>query len=252
MSEYWTVGEFARRAGVTVRTVQFYDQQKLLAPSAKGPQNRRLYSKEDERELQRILVLKFLGNSLSDIRKVLAHKLEGGELTELIDRQVELLGRDLVRLMHRMATLRALRNQVGDGESPDWEGIAGLIDESGANPSVLRHSMHEDAPLQAGAERAEIARWQDLIVAALGLMAAGVSPDDPWAREVALRYTRLCDQLGSHLPSEFIPLDGSSATADRESLDELRHSIDEYLILAGAEVPTLPPDLPRNPATVGA
>ena len=98
MSEYWTVGEFARRAGVTVRTVQFYDQQKLLAPSAKGPQNRRLYSKEDERELQRILVLKFLGNSLSDIRKVLAHKLEGGELTELIDRQVELLGRDLVRL----------------------------------------------------------------------------------------------------------------------------------------------------------
>ena len=83
-------------------------------------------------------------------------------------------------------------------------------------------------------------------------MAAGVSPDDPWAREVALRYTRLCDQLGSHLPSEFTPLDGSSATADRESLDELRHSIDEYLILAGAEVPTLPPDLPRNPATVGA
>lgn len=252
MSEYWTVGEFARRAGVTVRTVQFYDQQKLLAPSAKGPQNRRLYSKEDERELQRILVLKFLGNSLSDIRKVLAHKLEGGELTELIDRQVELLGRDLVRLMHRMAALRALRKQVGDGESPDWEGIAGLIDESGANPPVLRHSMHEDAPLQAGAERAEIARWQDLIVAALGLMAAGVSPDDPWAREAALRYTRLCDQLGSHLPSEFIPLDGSSATADRESLDELRHSIDEYLILAGAEVPTLPPDLPRNPATVGA
>ena len=60
MSEYWTVGEFARRAGVTVRTVQFYDQQKLLAPSAKGPQNRRLYSEEDERELQRILVLKFL------------------------------------------------------------------------------------------------------------------------------------------------------------------------------------------------
>ena len=58
--------------------------------------------------------------------------------------------------MHRMATLRALRKQVGDGESPDWEGIAGLIDESGANPSVLRHSMHEDAPLQAGAERAEI------------------------------------------------------------------------------------------------
>ena len=76
MAQY-TTGEIAKLCGVSVRTVQFYDQQKLLAPSAKGPQNRRLYSKEDERELQRILVLKFLGNSLSDIRKVLAHKLEG-------------------------------------------------------------------------------------------------------------------------------------------------------------------------------
>ena len=87
MSEYWTVGEFARRAGVTVRTIQYYDQQKLLKPSAKGPQNRRLYSREDERELQRILVLKFLGNSLSDIRSALAGGFDGPEVAELIDRQ---------------------------------------------------------------------------------------------------------------------------------------------------------------------
>ncbi len=207
MSEYWTVGEFARRAGVTVRTVQFYDQQKLLAPSAKGPQNRRLYSEEDERELQRILVLKFLGNSLSDIRKVLAHKLDGVELSELIDRQVELLGRDLVRLMHRMSALRALRAQVSDGESPDWAGIAGLIDEAGSNPSTLRHSMHEQDSRQPADGRDELAQWQDVIVTALGLMAAGVSPDDPWAHEIALRYVRLCDRLGQHRPSEFIPLD---------------------------------------------
>lgn len=242
MSEYWTVGEFARRAGVTVRTVQFYDQQKLLAPSAKGPQNRRLYSEEDERELQRILVLKFLGNSLSDIRKVLAHKLDGVELSELIDRQVELLGRDPVRLMHRMSALRALRAQVSDGESPDWAGIAGLIDEAGSNPSTLRHSMHEQDSRQPSDARDELAQWQDVIVTALGLMAAGVSPDDPWAHEIALRYVRLCDRLGQHRPSEFIPLDDSTTVPDRESLDELRRSVDEYLASAGAEALSLPED----------
>ena len=252
MSEYWTVGEFARRAGVTVRTVQFYDQQRLLAPSAKGPQNRRLYSEEDERELQRILVLKFLGNSLSDIRKVLAHKLDGGELSELIDRQVELLGRDLVRLMHRMSALRALRAQVGDGESPDWAGIAGLIDESGSNPPTLRHSMHEERSRRPGEEPGEAAQWRDVIVTALGLMAAGVSPDDPWAHEIALRYSCLCDRLGRHRPSEFIPFDDSAASPDRVSLDELRRSVDEYLASAGAELVGVPAERAGTPRALTA
>lgn len=42
--EYLTVGEFARRVGVTVRTIQYYDQKGLLSPSAKGPRNERLYT----------------------------------------------------------------------------------------------------------------------------------------------------------------------------------------------------------------
>ena len=103
-SEYWTVGEFARRCGVSIRTVQYYDQKQLLAPSAKGPQNRRLYSQENERELQRILVLKFLGNTLADIRDILDVTTEASEATRLerlIDEQAHEVGRNLTRLMNR-------------------------------------------------------------------------------------------------------------------------------------------------------
>lgn len=35
--EYLTVGQLAREVGTTVRTIQYYDQQGLLSPSAKGP-----------------------------------------------------------------------------------------------------------------------------------------------------------------------------------------------------------------------
>ena len=182
MTEYWTVGEFARRAGVTVRTIQYYDQKKLLEPSAKGPQNRRLYSEKDERELQRILVLKFLGNSLADIRAALAGDFEDKDMPGLIDRQAELLGRDLGRLMRRMATLRELREQVGAGEDPDWAEIAGSIDRLGAPESDLRHTLHGDDPhdlahLAAPAGAAGGSRltgWHEVIAEALGLMAAGV------------------------------------------------------------------------------
>ena len=57
-SEYLTVGELARRVGVTVRTIQYYDQQGLLSPSAKGPQNQRLYTDDNVQVLYRILTLK--------------------------------------------------------------------------------------------------------------------------------------------------------------------------------------------------
>ena len=35
-------GELAEKVGVTVRTIQYYDQENLLKPSAKGSRNQRL------------------------------------------------------------------------------------------------------------------------------------------------------------------------------------------------------------------
>ena len=65
---YLTIGELARRVGVTVRTIQYYDQQGLLSPSAKGPQNQRLYTDDNVKDLYRILTLKYLGLSLAQIK----------------------------------------------------------------------------------------------------------------------------------------------------------------------------------------
>ena len=66
---YMTVGELAARVGVTVRTIQYYDQRGLLHPTCKGEQNLRLYSAADEERLYRILTLKYLGLSLSQIQQ---------------------------------------------------------------------------------------------------------------------------------------------------------------------------------------
>lgn len=56
-----TVGELASRVGVTVRTIQYYDQRGLLHPTCKGEQNLRLYSSSDVDRLNRIITLKYLG-----------------------------------------------------------------------------------------------------------------------------------------------------------------------------------------------
>ena len=86
---YLTIGELARRVGVTVRTIQYYDQQGLLSPSAKGPQNQRLYTDDNVKDLYRILTLKYLGLSLAQIKSDAALYREPAALQELADEQMD-------------------------------------------------------------------------------------------------------------------------------------------------------------------
>lgn len=58
---YLTVGEVAKRMGITVRALQYYDKEGLLAPSAESEGGRRLYSSKDMIKLYQILSLKHLG-----------------------------------------------------------------------------------------------------------------------------------------------------------------------------------------------
>ena len=44
---YMTVGEVAKKMGVTVRTLQYYDREGLFSPSAISEGGRRLYTDKD-------------------------------------------------------------------------------------------------------------------------------------------------------------------------------------------------------------
>ena len=65
---FMTVGEVAKKMGVTVRTLQYYDKEGLLSPSAESDGGRRLYTDKDLVMLNQIISLKSLGFSLDDIK----------------------------------------------------------------------------------------------------------------------------------------------------------------------------------------
>lgn len=68
---YMTVGEVAKKIGTTVHTLQYYDKEGLLSPSAESDGGRRLYTDKDLVILHQILSLKSLGFSLDDIKQCL-------------------------------------------------------------------------------------------------------------------------------------------------------------------------------------
>ena len=57
-------------AQVTLRTIRYYDQHDILKPSLVTPSGARFYTDEDFAKLQQILLLKFLGFSLDEIREM--------------------------------------------------------------------------------------------------------------------------------------------------------------------------------------
>jgi MerR family transcriptional regulator, thiopeptide resistance regulator len=67
----WTVGETARLAKVSVRTLHHYDELGLLSPSARSDAGYRLYESTDLERLHQVLLFRELGFSLDDIRRIM-------------------------------------------------------------------------------------------------------------------------------------------------------------------------------------
>lgn len=71
IGQMWSVGELARLAGVTVRTLHHYDRVGLLPPSERTAAGYRAYTEADLLRLQRVLAYRELGFGLDDITALL-------------------------------------------------------------------------------------------------------------------------------------------------------------------------------------
>jgi DNA-binding transcriptional MerR regulator len=84
----FTIGEFSRITGLTVKTLRFYHEKNLLVPAAIDPGSG--YRSYDERNVERarvIVALRELDFSLDDIAAILADCAEDDDLVGFLERQ---------------------------------------------------------------------------------------------------------------------------------------------------------------------
>ncbi len=74
MSQTYTTGDLAKLAGVSVRTVQYYDKRGILVPSQLSEGGRRIYSESDLEKLRLICFLRDLDFSIEQIKCLFAEK----------------------------------------------------------------------------------------------------------------------------------------------------------------------------------
>jgi len=104
-----TIGEVAKQATITPRTLRYYERIGLLVPAARTAAGYRLYTEQDARRLVFIRRAQALGLSLTEIATILALREAGTVPCE----QVRAVAQAKVAVIDaRIAALKALRDEL--------------------------------------------------------------------------------------------------------------------------------------------
>lgn len=106
-----TIGELAENAGVSVRTLQYYDKTGLLK-STYSEGGRRMYSRDDIFKLQQILFFKSFGFSLDDIKNKILKLESASDFEKIFTVQREILDAQIANLNKIRNTLDTIIFEV--------------------------------------------------------------------------------------------------------------------------------------------
>lgn len=132
---YYSSGEFAGMAGVTKKTLRYYDEKNILKPSLLTESGARFYSNEDLGRMQQILLLKYLGFSLKDIREMI---VEDGRdhLRKSLDIQHKLVEDRIAQLELVSRSILDTSEKLQADQEINWSQMLELIHLTGMESSL--------------------------------------------------------------------------------------------------------------------
>ncbi|MHC5249406.1 MerR family transcriptional regulator [Enterococcus sp. LJL90] len=116
MSKY-TTGEIAKLCNVSTRTIQFYDEKKILIPTEVSSSGRRFYTDDDVKKLQWICLLKSLGLKLSSIKEILSSDYAVNTLLLIINEQYNQLSEEIQEKEVQLQAIESIKLTVQHSET---------------------------------------------------------------------------------------------------------------------------------------
>ncbi|NMH73508.1 MerR family transcriptional regulator [Bacillus sp. RO2] len=181
---YFSSGEVAKKLGVSLRTVRYYDDIELVEPTKKDDSGRRLYTADDILQLQKVMLLKETAMPLKDIEKVLNHIT----MERILLLHKEKLVGDLERLNLSLNHTHSLLNMMKLEKDIQWEHLIPLLGEDlegkrqqrGAEMELV-FSEEEQVVLQQNLPKlednpVEVGKWINIIKRIELCLAEGKKP----------------------------------------------------------------------------
>jgi DNA-binding transcriptional MerR regulator len=202
----YTVGELARRAGLTVRTLHHYEALGLLRPSGRSEAGYRRYGEADVLRLHRVLALRDAGVPLKDIVPLLDGEAPQ-PLAQVLQAQIEQIEAQLLAQETLLQTLKnAARRLAQHGDGGD--ALQVLLDamqirrvhERWFSPEQMRALRQRWETLPAAERDAVEAEWPRLAAKARAAMDAGLDPATPEVQTLVRRWLVLQRQFVNMAP----------------------------------------------------
>lgn len=166
----YTAGEIAKLAGVSLRTIRFYDTRGLLKPVTHSEAGYRLYDRNSIAVLQKILMLKYLGFSLQQIEG-LTKKECSMSMNEQLSRQKNLLRQRKRQLEELIETIEIMEK---NGEDQRWDYLIRMLSLLTDEEKVRQQyetSVNLEKRISIHAYSTAEQGWMDWVFERLGLRA---------------------------------------------------------------------------------
>ena len=139
---YYTSGEFAKKAHVTKKTLRYYDEHRYLTPSCVDDNNFRLYSDQDFQKLQRILLLKYLGFSLDEIKKMTVKVSDDTSMLDSMKIQLSLLDERIEQMKVVKEIMLDTMQMLEKNEEVDWAALMESVSITGMENSLKQQYLN--------------------------------------------------------------------------------------------------------------
>jgi MerR family transcriptional regulator, thiopeptide resistance regulator len=206
----YTVRQLAKLAGISPRTLHYYDEIGLLHPARKGANGYRYYDESSLLRLQQILLYRALDMPLERIRRILgrrdfdalrAMETHAEELRKRIRRMERLIGLAESTILHlkgeKAMSVKQMFEPFSEGQQAEYEKEAmQLYDPATVKASAKKWKAYTPAEKQKIGEEGN-AVYRDFLLA---LPRGAASPEaqacvERWRRHLEYFWTPALDQL---------------------------------------------------------
>lgn len=201
MKKQYRIQELCKLASISVRTLHYYDEIKLLKPKHRGPNGHRIYSEDELLRLQQIVVLKFVGLSLNQIKTLLEDK--NYNLLDSLKMQLNALSEEQVRIEKISNFLNYFIKQKELKQTIDWSSITKIIEiislkQADTEAWYKKYFTSKELPHFELFAKKRTAEWMDLFNLTKNNL--HTDPKSDFGQDLANQWLKLTEEIYGHIP----------------------------------------------------
>ena len=241
----FSTGEASRISGLTIRTLQHYDNIGVLPASGRTEGGRRYYTEDDIIKLEHIVFYRGLGFSLEEIKKKTLNITTEKKAAELLASQKILLYNQIDSIQNSIAAIEASQEILDAGRTPPWAMLATFMQSlEKVDISMWAEYEFSDTQIEVFSEHFHsfddvidfYNTWKRLLIKAAAFYEAKIDPKELIAQRLAIEWEKMKKKVtGGNIDHEqaFLSVDANRRewnSAEKELIEKAEPFLEEAIL----------------------